>query len=246
MSSHDQTIPEFVTTDLASLDLTIDEPTLARLATYLDLLLEANTRINLTAIRQRDDAWRKLIIDSLTALPGLAPLERGALIIDVGTGGGLPGMPLAIARPDLRFTLLDSTGKKVKQVQEMIDAIGLDNVIAIQDRAESLGQHHDHRQRYDVAICRAVGPMVELLEYTMPLVKIGGCVLAMKGPKAVQELMAAGDALAVLGNGEVEVFSAYPESFDNDLVIVQVTKHAPTAKDYPRPPGTPRHEPIGS
>lgn len=237
-------IPDFVGDDLQALGFEVPDATLDQLEVFLDRLLEANTRMNLTAVRQRDAAWKRLIVDSLTVLPGLDDLEPGAKVIDIGSGGGLPGIPLAIARPDLVVTLLESTGKKVAFHREAIDAMGLSQVHTIQERAEVLGQDPSHRQQYDAAVSRAVGPMAEVLEYSLPLVRVGGRMLAMKGPKAGQELDAASDALATLGAGDLQVFDAYPESFDNDLVIVSVLKDRPTPRTYPRSAGIPHRCPL--
>jgi 16S rRNA (guanine527-N7)-methyltransferase len=237
----DPAVPDFVHADLDALGMAIDAEALAKLADYLARLLEANRQMNLTAVREPDAAWRRLIIDSLTPLPWMENLPPQATVIDIGTGGGLPGVPLAITRPDLRFTLLDATGKKVRFLEGCIEALGLSgSVRAIQDRAETLGHRGPHREHYDLAISRAIGHMSEVLEYSLPLVRVGGRVLAMKGPRAEQELEEAGDALSILGGGELEVFDAYPESFDNDLVIISVTKDRPTPKGYPRAPGTPK------
>ena len=237
-------IPDFVREDLRRLDLPLDDATLNRLDAFLTLLLEANERMNLTAVRDVDMAWSRMIVDSLTALPGLDELSDESCVIDVGTGGGLPGIPLAIARPDVRFTLLESTGKKCAFLEGVAEALGLANVSVLKARAEDAGRDASHRQHYDVAICRAVGPMPVVLELCLPLVKVGGRLLAMKGPKAEQELDASGDALAKLGAGDVAVIDAYPEGFENDLVIVSVFKDSPTPKAYPRIAGLPKKQPL--
>ncbi len=238
-------IPDFVHDELRRLGMEVPAELLERLARYLDLLLEANKRFNLTAIREPDAAWRRHIIDSLTILPGLDEVPEGAAVIDVGSGGGLPGVPIAICRPDLNLTLLEATGKKVGFLQECIDTLPLPNARTVQSRAETAGQDAAYRQQFDVAVCRAVGPMVELLEYTMPLLKVGGFLLAMKGPTVEAELAAAGDALDILGAGDLQVVDAYPEGSEYNTVIVRVEKERPTPRTYPRQPGIPRQSPIG-
>jgi len=242
-------IPDFVHADLDALGFEMPPEVLAKLEAYLDLILKANETTNLTAIRHREQAWSRLIVDSLTPLPGLLPENENSgdieiKLIDIGTGAGLPGIPLAIARPDVAVTLIEATGKKIAFLQSVIDALELANITAVQERAENVGQDSSFRGRFDVAVSRAVGPMPVVLEYSLPLLKLGGRMLAMKGPKAESELEASGDALLKLGGGEVEVFEAYPESFDNELVIVSVMKESATPSEYPRLPGLPKKFPL--
>lgn len=242
------TIPDFVHDDLAALEIELSSGQLAQLADYLARVLDANTRMNLTAIKEPDAAWRRLIIDSLTVLPGIDDLESAAggavSIIDIGSGAGLPGLPLAIARPGVQVTMLETTGKKADFIRGCIEALGLDNAKVIQQRAETLGQDDQHRAQYDAAVSRAVGAMPLVLEYSLPLVREGGRVLAMKGPRAEQELEESGDAMDKLGGGDLAVIDAYPESFENDLVIVSIIKDRPTPNAYPRLPGIPKKQPL--
>lgn len=237
-------VPDFMRADLARLELAVNDDMLGALARYLGLLLAANQRVNLTAVTDPDTAWRRLITDSLTLLPGLEMLDAGAKVIDVGSGGGLPGVPLAIARPDLDFTLLDATGKKVDFLQSVVESLALKNVQAIRGRAETLGHDAAHRQRYDLATVRAVGKVAEIAEYCLPLVKEGGRMLAMKGRAAEEELDAAGDALTILGAGDIAMIDAYPEGFDSELVLISVIKEHPTPRKYPREAGVPKKSPL--
>ena len=241
-------IPDFVHDDLATLEIALEPAQLDQLADYLARVLEANQRMNLTAIREEDAAWRRLIVDSLSVLPGIDDLESatGAAVrvVDIGSGAGLPGLPLAIARPGVQITMLETTGKKADFIRSCIEGLGLENAQVIQSRAETVGQEEEHRGTYDAAVSRAVGAMSLVLEYSLPLVREGGRVLAMKGPRAEQELDEAGDALEKLGAGELAMIEAYPESFGNDLVIVSIIKDRPTPNEYPRLPGTPKKHPL--
>lgn len=247
-------IPDFVATDLESLGFELPDELMLKLERYLDLVLKANETTNLTAIKHRELAWSRLIVDSLTPLPGI-PDEEGEgdeggqgvsplKLVDIGTGAGLPGIPIAIARPDVQVTLIDGTGKKIRFLESVVKELGLDNVTPLNARVEDVGQDPAHRATYDIAVSRAVGPLNVVLEYSLPLLKVGGTMLAMKGPKAEDELRESGDAMVTLGAGEVTVVDAYPESFDNELVIVMVTKEDATPSEYPRPSGTPKKEPL--
>ncbi|MCG8512017.1 MAG: 16S rRNA (guanine(527)-N(7))-methyltransferase RsmG [Rhodospirillales bacterium] len=235
-------IPRFVYDDLAALAISVTDAQLDVLSRYLDLLLDA--KMNLTAIRERDAAWRRLIVDSLTLAAGLEELPSGTKLIDIGSGGGLPGLPVAVVIPQLRVTLLEATGKKARFLEEAAGALQLANVRVVAERAETMGQMPEHREQYDIAASRAVGPMPVVLEYSLPLLKRGGRVLAMKGPKVEEELAVSGDALSILGGGDIAMIDAYPENFENELVIISVIKDHPTPKEYPRLPGTPKHSPL--
>jgi 16S rRNA (guanine527-N7)-methyltransferase len=236
-------VPDFVSRELGDLNIEASDSELDLLGRYLDQLLDANQRMNLTAVRDRDDAWRKHVIDSLTLLPWLDGQDVSA-IVDVGSGGGLPGVPLAIVLPQAKIVMIESTGKKVRFIEQVIDALALGNAKVVQLRAETAGQDPQYRERFDVAVCRAVGPMPELLEYTLPLVRVGGRMLAMKGPRLEKELPEATTAMDRLGAGAIEVYGAYPAAPEREHVIAVVEKIRHTPRSLPRSPGTPKHDPL--
>jgi 16S rRNA (guanine527-N7)-methyltransferase len=187
-------------TDLArhaNIDLTADQH--AQLARYLDLLLEANAKMNLTRITDRSAAEVQHVGDALTALPLLPSGE--IRIADVGSGGGVPGIPLAIARPDATVLLIESTKKKVAFLKQAIEALELKNVSVSEWRAEDVGRSNN-RENFDIVLARAVATMEWLAEWCLPLVKKGGTFLAMKGPKVADELPPARKAIKMAGGGE--------------------------------------------
>jgi 16S rRNA (guanine527-N7)-methyltransferase len=204
-----------------------------RLGRFLGLLLEANTRFNLTAVTDPREAWMRHVLDSLTLVPYLASLEA-ATALDVGSGGGLPGIPLAIVMPEIRFTLLEATGKKARFLDETARALALTNVTVVNERAETAARDASrHRERYDAAIARAVGRLPVLLELTLPFVRVGGVVLAVKGEKAAEEIGEARRALHLL-HASVVAKDRTPTG-----TIVVIEKHRATPKAYPRRPGEP-------
>lgn len=232
--------PESFLSDARTIGLQLSDTELKKLGRYLELLLETNKQFNLTAITDPEQAWRRHLLESLSLLPHLG---GAASVIDVGSGGGLPGLPLAIVRPDLRVALLEATGKKARFLQGVADDLELKHVEVINQRAEIVGQDRRYRQLFDVAVSRAVGPLNVLLEYMLPLVKVSGRVLAMKGAKAEAELEQAGDAMHILGAGEVEVYEALP-GLEDDAVVVDLAKERPTPAKYPRRPGEPKLRPL--
>lgn len=166
----------------------LDDAQVASLERYLNLLIETNRTMNLTRIVDRDQARLHHIADSLTLLKHLPP--ETATLADVGSGGGVPGIPLAIARPGLQVTLIESIGKKGNFLREAADGLGLSNVEVVNDRAERV------KGRFDVVVCRAVAPVGKLLDWCLPLVAPGGVLLAMKGPRIAEEIAAVEGMLA--------------------------------------------------
>ncbi|MCA9286544.1 MAG: 16S rRNA (guanine(527)-N(7))-methyltransferase RsmG [Phycisphaerales bacterium] len=219
--------------------IVFDPGDLPKLERYLDLLYEANQRFNLTAIEDRATAWTRHILDSLTLLAPLAAAEAKS-VIDVGSGGGLPGIPLAIAMPEVRFTLLEATGKKATFLREAVAALALGNVEVVNERAETTGQdHHRHRECYDAVIARAVGPLPVLLELTVPLARVGGVVLCVKGERAAQEIEDARQALHLLHAAVIDTIRTPTGT------IVVIEKQRKTPRNYPRRPGEPKRVPLG-
>lgn len=166
----------------------------AALRAYWRMVLETNRHTNLTRITEDRDATLKHFVDSLTVLK-TGVFERGARVVDVGSGAGFPGVPLKIARPDLSMVLLDATLKRVRFLQAVIERLGLEGMEAVHGRAEELGRRPGWAGSFDVAVARAVARLDVLVRWCMPLVKPNGCLLAMKGPDVEEELAAAERAL---------------------------------------------------
>jgi 16S rRNA (guanine527-N7)-methyltransferase len=208
---------------------------------YLDLLLDANQRMNLTRIADRAAAEVQHVGDALTVLPFL-PKDAHRLV-DVGSGGGVPGIPLAIARPDARVTLLESTRKKANFLQDVVTKLNLSNVTVLGDRAESAARG-SLREACDVAVARAVGAMDFLVEWCLPLLKKGGKMLAMKGARIAEELPAAQKAIRLLGGGEAIVHPVELPGTEHH-VIVEILKVGKTDIRYPRDPTVAKGKALG-
>lgn len=170
---------------LAELGIRLEPSVLATIGDYLARLLAMNEQMNLTAIKEPREAWEKHAFDALTLLPLLAGLRAGARVVDVGSGGGLPGIPIAIARPDLKLTLVEATQKKAAFLSAVVAALGLYNVKVRAERAEQLG---DLRGTYDAVTARAVARLNQLILWTAPLAKPGALLLLIKGQRADEEL----------------------------------------------------------
>lgn len=275
MSKLPASVPADFVAQAAQQGILFDEGDLEALDRYLDLLYEANTRFNLTAVSDRGVAWTRHIFDSLTLIALLAELQadfaddesspspkqgthgthtphvkhgsdHALRVIDIGSGGGLPGIPLAICMPNVRFTLLEATGKKADFLNETAHTLGLRNVTVVNERAEiaaaapsSNSPGGRFRESFDAVIARAVGPLQVLLELTIPFAMVGGLVLAIKGEKAAEEVEGSRQALHRLHAGVLDMLRTPTGT------IVVVEKRRPTPRQYPRAPGEPKRKPLG-
>jgi 16S rRNA (guanine527-N7)-methyltransferase len=216
---------------------------LAQFAAYETLLVEWNERISLTAIREPRQIRIRHFLDSLTCATVMGPLD-GSSLIDIGTGAGFPGIPLKIAFPDLRLTLVDSVVKKAHFLELIAMELGLKEVTVIADRAEALGQDTRYRETFDWAAARAVADLRVLVELLLPLVCVGGRVLAQKGESAPDEVASAGSAISALGGGRVSLSAVSLPETDKTHYLITVPKVHPTDKRYPRRAGIPAKRPL--
>jgi len=210
--------------------------------TYHEMLVEANARMNLTRVPEDPaEAVDRNYLDCIAPLAGGFPAVGAA--VDVGSGAGFPGIPLAIMLPDTRFTLVDALGKRVDFLRGVIDRLGL-NAVALHLRAEDAARQERLREGFDLAVARAVAPMNVLCEYLLPLVRVGGHMLALKGPGLDDELTGAENALQLLG-GEIErVQPLIIPGRDWNHRAAWIAKTAPTPEKYPRRAGTVEKRPL--
>ena len=212
---------------------------------FVSLLLGANRQMNLTRITAPDDVARLHLFDALAALPILDRLGSRTAV-DLGSGGGLPAVPLALARPALQWTLVDSVGKKAAVLRQFIEALRLGNVTVIADRAEALGRDPRHRERYTLVTARACAPLPVLAELALPLLAVGGSLVAWKGHvhEGDEELRRGRSAIGQLGGGDLRVLDpGLPALGGHRFVIVHKERGAPPR--FPRGPGQPGRRPLG-
>ena len=225
----------------AGIPLTAEQ--IGQFSVYHEMLLDWNTRMNLTALTAPEDVAVKHIIDSLTAYDA-ALFDGARTLIDVGTGAGLPGIPLAVYAPHLTVTLLDALNKRVRFLTEVTAAMGLQNVRCIHARAEEAARTAEHRAAYDIAVSRAVARLPVLLEYTLPFVRVGGTLLALKGRAYAEEQKEARRAAEVLGGSRITARPVHLPGLDDVRAILTVTKERQTPAAYPRGGGAPTRRPI--
>ncbi|NWF82088.1 MAG: 16S rRNA (guanine(527)-N(7))-methyltransferase RsmG [Chloroflexi bacterium] len=226
---------------VASWGLPLSADQLRQFARYADELLAWNAHTNLTAITDREAIYVRHFLDSLVLARfwGDAP----ASLVDIGTGAGFPGVPLKILRPPLALTLVDSVGKKTAFLRHLVAVLGLDQVRVITGRAEELGRDPREREQYDVVTARAVADLRVLAEYALPLLRVGGVLLAPKGAEAATEAAAARRACALLGGALEQVAPVELPGIEPRTLVV-VRKVAPTDPRYPRPVGVPARRPL--
>ncbi len=225
------------------LGLKLSAQQLSALELYEKQLLEWNDRFNLTAIHESNKIRTKHFLDSLTCLIAMrdTPVEK---VIDVGTGAGFPGLPLKIIFPRMQLTLIESVGKKVNFLRHVVNTLGLEDVDILQGRVEVIGQVASHRQKYDWAIARAVAVMPVLVEYLIPLVRVGGAAIAMKGDNAPIEVQAADHAIQILGGHVRKLIPVTLPGVVDERYLVVIDKIAATPNGYPRGIGIPSKKPL--
>lgn len=224
--------------------LQFTEKQLEQFNKYYEMLVETNKVMNLTALTEPEDVAVKHMIDSLLAYD--AELFKGKTLADVGTGAGFPGIPLKIYCPELKVVLIDSLGKRLKFLEQVIAELGLKNIVCEHMRAEDAGRNKKHRGRYDLVTARAVARLSVLAEYCLPLVKTGGMFIALKGSKYAEEITEGQAALKILGGRLISSEEVKLPGLDDGRAIVKITKIKETPSQYPRKAGTPEKQPLGS
>lgn len=233
---------ELLVSGIKELEIEVNEEQIEKFRKYKELLKEWNEKINITAIKDDKEIDIKHFLDSLTVLK-TGYIKDGQKIIDIGTGGGFPGMPVKIIFDNCEIVLLDSLNKRVKFLQEVIEELGLKNIKSIHGRAEDYGREN-YREQFDIVVSRAVASLNILSEYCLPFVKVGGYFIAMKGSEIKEEVSDAEKALNILGGKLEERFDIkLPHSdITHTLLVIKKIKVTPTK--YPRNPGKPKKNPL--
>lgn len=234
---------ERLTTGCEKIGVSLTEEQLNQFIKYYELLVEWNSFMNLTAITEFDEVVTKHFVDSISLIKAV-DLNKPLSVIDIGTGAGFPGIPLKIAFPELKITLLDSLNKRIKFLDEVISQLGLKEIEAIHGRAEDAAKSEDLREKFDLCVSRAVANLSTLSEYCLPFVKVGGIFVSYKSEKITEEMKMAEKAISLLGGeylNQVE-FTLPDSDIYRNLFMIEKKKVSP--KKYPRKAGLPSKEPI--
>lgn len=235
-------IAERVKNGAEQMGIALDETACKRFATYYDMLVEGNKVMNLTAVLEPEEAVDRHFLDCIAPVAkGLLP--EGIKVVDVGTGAGFPGLPLLIARPDIKITLVDALNKRLNFIRSVLDELGLEAEI-VHMRAEDFSRKPEYREQYDMAVARAVASVSPLMEYLLPCVKRGGAAMCWKGPDIVQEADAARKAVFLLGGKARQPIGYEVPNRDWQHNLFIVDKVSNTPKTYPRKAGTPSKNPL--
>jgi 16S rRNA (guanine527-N7)-methyltransferase len=234
---------DLMTKGAADLGVSLSKNEVELYQRYVDILLEWNVRVNLTAITEPGEIVVKHFLDSLAVLQHL-PKERGGSLLDIGTGAGFPGIPIKIAWPEINVVLLDSLNKRVSFLRHLITELSLQNIFALHGRAEDIGHDEQYRAKFDLVVSRAVAKLSVLAELCLPFVKEGGLFVAYKGPKAEEELQEAENSLALVGGRVSKLVKVALPGKEDDRIIVLVEKVGETPAKYPRKAGLPEKRPL--
>lgn len=224
-------------------DIELTELQISQFEKYYELLIEWNEKINLTAITEKDEVWKKHFEDSISIVKAI-DMNSVDSLIDVGTGAGFPGIPIKIMFPHIKLTLLDSLNKRINFLNLVIDELGLDNVETIHGRAEDFGKDKKYRENFDLCVSRAVANLSTLSELCIPFIKIGGNFVSYKAEKADEELLAAKKAISILSSGDIKSVELVLSNSDYNRKLIVINKKKSTPGKFPRKAGTPAKEPI--
>lgn len=240
MSELNQETRDYIIQGLKSAEIEASNEQLEKLEKYMDGILSWNEKVNLTAITEPEEFVEKHYVDSLQAIK-LAEFNEAVKVLDLGTGGGFPGVPLAIMCPEKEFILVDSLSKRLKIIDELAEALDIDNIKTLHGRFEDLGKDENLRETFEIVVSRAVAEMAVLAEYALPFVSIGGFLIAYKtgGELLDKELDGATRAIKLLGGELIRIKKA-----QGDHVLVIIKKKKKTPKEYPRRAGTPKKDPL--
>lgn len=230
--------------DLAELGIALNEKQISQFMRYYELLVEWNSFMNLTGITEYEEVMKKHFIDSVSLVKALNLGNKELSVIDIGTGAGFPGVPLKIAFPNLKVTLLDSLNKRIKFLDEVIAQLGLENIDTIHGRAEDFAKPDKLREKYDVCVSRAVANLSTLSEFCLPFVKVGGSFVSYKSEKINEEALEAKNAIFLLGGKVKEQVDFYLPESDIYRNLFVIEKKSSTPKKYPRKAGLPAKEPL--
>lgn len=234
---------DLLNTAVGNIGLEFNSEKYGRFIKYKDLLKEWNEKVNLTAITEDEEIIKKHFIDSMKIFK-FEPLKKAKSIIDIGTGGGFPGIPMKIIKPEIEIVLLDSLKKRINVLQDILNNIGINDVSTIHGRAEDYAQTPQYREKFDAVVSRAVANLTVLSEFCLPYVNAGGYFVAMKGPSVDEEVSEAKRAIGILGGKLEQVIEVEIEDSDLNHNLVVIKKVKSTSKQYPRKAGTAAKKPL--
>lgn len=232
-----------LTEKVKELSIVLNDKQIQQFERYYNILVEWNKVMNLTAITEYEEVVEKHFLDSLTIVNAIH-VKKIETLIDVGTGAGFPGIPLKIAFPHLKVTLLDSLNKRIKFLNEVINLLELNDIKAIHGRAEDYAKQAEYREQYDICVSRAVANLATLSEYCLPYVKVDGLFVPYKSGEIDEELKSSEKAVSILGGKVEEVVKFQLPGTDIGRSFVKIHKIEETKKKYPRKAGMPTKEPL--